>query len=89
MAVLRESREWSPKQYSVSSNEEPDEVEDDEHLDAEDAILSPNDVNDDNEQQQNTMNDVGLGDDDEFLQGSGLRDHDNDNYEGSSDNDEK
>ena len=49
MAVLRESREWSPKQYSVSSNEEPDEDEDDEHLDAEDAILSPNDVNDDNE----------------------------------------
>lgn len=29
-------REWSPKQYSVSSNEEEEE---DEHMDAEDAIL--------------------------------------------------
>jgi hypothetical protein len=40
-AVLRGSRNWSPKQYSVSSNEE-EENEDDEHLDAEDAIISPN-----------------------------------------------
>ena len=33
MAVL--NKDWTPKQYSVSSNEDEDE-----HLDAEDAILS-------------------------------------------------
>lgn len=39
MADLR-SRDWSPKQYSVSSNEE------DEPMDAEDAILSPSGMRD-------------------------------------------
>ena len=36
-------KEWSPKQYSVSSNEEED------HMDAEDAIPSPNEMRRDEE----------------------------------------
>lgn len=38
MAVLRSREDWTPKQYSVSSNEE------DDNLDAEDAILSSGDL---------------------------------------------
>jgi hypothetical protein len=70
-AVLRgegSRGEWSPKQYSVSSNEgEVDADDDDEHLDAEDAILSPN-IN--NGEDQHTMNDIG--DDDDYMHASGL-----------------
>ena len=36
MAVLRSREDWTPKQYSVSSNDDEDE-----NLDAEDVILSP------------------------------------------------